>query len=706
MVTKPSLLFVALRRDTADHYLAELRELFQDEVDISTYVFEEANTPPPNDSATVILSAGPASYARCVGIFPADKLLLFERDISFPYYLDQVFLLSPGTTVLVVNELEVGAQEVITQLLSKGVNHVEYIPYWEGCGKDTSGINVALSPGLFQFCPPGILKHIDIQRRHLSVGTFINLLQRLGFGFSYLERLMEYHSNLLFQTYRRLSDQHARTLRLQKTLESMLGNMTDAMLFSEDGIITECNHVAEKLFRAKREYLVNKALPIVFGDEFETHDEPGASYVLTIKKAKYLCTRTDVTAHHGGSRDTRLYTIKSISELENMEAHVRKLLQSKEGKTPKHQFSDIIAVSPSMQRVMETAHEMARSPLRASILITGESGTGKELFAQAIHNASDRASYPFVAVNFGAIPENLVESELFGYESGAFTGASKTGKQGLFEVARYGTIFLDEIGDASPYIQARLLRVLEERELMRLGGTRTISVDVRVIAATNRDLQEMCHEGTFRKDLYHRLNTFPLKIPPIRERSECLQAMLTHFQALYVRKREFSPEAMRCICQYSWPGNARELKNLIDFLTLKPGLECIEFADLPHDLQSTCLGWQIKDIALSIIPTLQKYAPLEIVAAFLFLVNSHTDRPLGRGKLIAMLADRGMRISDARCRSLTAFLAKHGLLEIGRTKQGTRLTSEGKLLLDGLSRSSARNNWPGGWDISKDADIQ
>lgn len=688
METKPSILFAALRRDTADYYLAELRELFQDEVTLAAYVFEEADgTPPDCSGITVILSAGPASHARCVGFFPDDKLLLFERDISFPYYLDQLYLLAPGTRVLVVSELEVGALEVIDQLLSKGLDHVEYTPYWEGCGLDSGDFAVALSPGLFRFCPPGIPELIDIRRRHLSVGTFIDLLQRLGFGFSYLERLMASHSNLLFQTYRRLSDQHIHALRLQKTLETMLGNMTDAILFSEDGVVAQCNHVAEKLFRAKREYLTGKTLPEILGDEFALHDEPGSSYVLTIKKAKYLCTRTDIATHRGGARDTRLYTIKSVSELENMEAHVRKLLHSKEGKTPKHQFTDIIAESPPMRRVLETAREMARSPLGASILITGESGTGKELFAQAIHNASDRASYPFVAVNFGAIPENLVESELFGYESGAFTGASKTGKQGLFEVARYGTIFLDEIGDASLYIQARLLRVLEERDLMRLGGTRTIPVDVRVIAATNRDLQEMCRDGTFRTDLYHRLNTFPLKVPPLRERSECLQAMLAHFQSFYLRQREFSPEALRCIYQYSWPGNARELKNLIDFLTLKPGHDRIEFEDLPYDLKSAHLGRQAGDLVLDVMPALQEYAPLETVIAFLSLVGAHADRPLGRTRLIAKLAERGMPLSDARCRSLFSLLADRGLLEKGKTKQGSRLTPKGKDFLKRLRGS-------------------
>ncbi|CAK7011738.1 MAG: Anaerobic nitric oxide reductase transcription regulator NorR [Desulfovibrio sp.] len=324
---------------------------------------------------------------------------------------------------------------------------------------------------------------------------------------------------------------------------------------------------------------------------------------------------------------------------------------------------------------------MARSPLGASILITGESGTGKELFAQAIHNASDRAQYPFVAVNFGAIPENLVESELFGYESGAFTGASKSGKKGLFEVARYGTIFLDEIGDASPYIQARLLRVLEEKELMRLGGTKTIPVNVRVIAATNRDLLKMCGEGGFRTDLYHRLNTFPLKIPPLRERPECLSAMIEYFQSSYMRKRTFSKDALQCIYHYTWPGNARELKNMIDFLTLKPGEASIEMEDLPYDIRSAYMAAEQASLAASVLPTLASYTSLDTIYSLLALMEAHIAPPLGRNKLLEKLAAQGVSLSDARCRSLLNFLATHDLVEKGRTKQGTVISRKGKTVL-------------------------
>lgn len=199
----------------------------------------------------------------------------------------------------------------------------------------------------------------------------------------------------------------------------------------------------------------------------------------------------------------------------------------------------------------------------------GETGTGKELFAQAIHNASRRQGQPFVAINCAAVPENLLESELFGYEEGAFTGARKKGKPGLFELAHGGTIFLDEIGDIAQAIQIKLLRVLQQKEIMRVGGQHTIPIDVRVIAATNRNLLAAVQEGTFRADLYYRLNVLPLYLPPLRERKEDIPVLLRDmlFKANRTLAR-YAPviarEILTHLPAYSWPGNVRELQNIAE----------------------------------------------------------------------------------------------------------------------------------------------
>jgi transcriptional regulator with GAF, ATPase, and Fis domain len=224
-----------------------------------------------------------------------------------------------------------------------------------------------------------------------------------------------------------------------------------------------------------------------------------------------------------------------------------------------------------MQEVLATVERVA--PTNSTVLLGGESGVGKDLIARAIHEKSRRASGPFVKINSTAIPENLLESELFGYEKGAFTGAT-TSKPGKFEMADKGTLFLDEIGDVPPATQVKLLRVLQEREFERLGGTRTIKVDVRLIAATNRDLRAALEEGTFREDLYYRLNVVPIDIPPLRTHKEDVPGLANLFLARFAKESGraekitgISPAALQLLMAHYWPGNVRELQNVIERAT-------------------------------------------------------------------------------------------------------------------------------------------
>jgi formate hydrogenlyase transcriptional activator len=229
-------------------------------------------------------------------------------------------------------------------------------------------------------------------------------------------------------------------------------------------------------------------------------------------------------------------------------------------------FERIIGNSPALESVLEQVERVA--PTDSTVLIQGETGTGKELIAHAIHNISSRCGRPFVRVNCAAIPLDLLESELFGHEKGAFTGAIAQ-KTGRFELADKGTLFLDEVGDIPPALQPKLLRVLQEQEFERLGSTRTHKVDVRLVAATHRDLTEMVNRGEFRSDLYYRLNVFPVVLPPLRERREDVPALVSHFVDIYGRRigREIEhipATTMTALMSYQWPGNIRELQNLIE----------------------------------------------------------------------------------------------------------------------------------------------
>jgi len=229
-------------------------------------------------------------------------------------------------------------------------------------------------------------------------------------------------------------------------------------------------------------------------------------------------------------------------------------------------FEQVIGSSPALESVLDQVERVA--PTDSTVLIQGETGTGKELIAHAIHNLSLRCGRPFVRLNCAAIPLDLLESELFGHEKGAFTGAIAQ-KIGRFELADKGTLFLDEVGDIPPALQPKLLRVLQEQEFERLGSTRTHQVDVRLVAATNRNLMEMANRGEFRSDLYYRLNVFPVLLPPLRERREDIPALVTHFIEIYGSRmsrqiQHIPPTTMSALMSYPWPGNIRELQNLIE----------------------------------------------------------------------------------------------------------------------------------------------
>ena len=284
-----------------------------------------------------------------------------------------------------------------------------------------------------------------------------------------------------------------------------------------------------------------------------------------------------------------LMLLKRVMELQDLQAENSQL---KRTLNQRYGYENLIGSSEGIQKVCSLIEKVAETD--STILILGESGTGKELVARTIHYNSPRKNKPLIPINCGAIPETLLESELFGHEKGAFTGASTT-RIGRFELADGGTIFLDEIGDMSPTLQVKLLRVLQQREFERVGGVRTIKVDVRIIAATNIDLEHAVHEGKFREDLYYRLNVIPVVIPPLRERADDIPLLMDHFLSHFNKSKKrdikgFSPAAMDILISYPWPGNIRELENLVERLIILKGNGTICPDDLPEKFISHTLN--------------------------------------------------------------------------------------------------------------------
>ncbi len=282
------------------------------------------------------------------------------------------------------------------------------------------------------------------------------------------------------------------------------------------------------------------------------------------------------------SLEKTVLAVRNALDRQRLELENRALRQTLE------QRYEIVGESPAIQALRE--HIRSAAPSHGRVLIRGESGTGKELIARAIHRESLRADRPFVEVNCAAIPDELIESELFGHEKGAFTGAT-TKRRGKFDLADGGTIFLDEVGDMSLKTQAKVLRVLQEQTFERVGGTETLTVDVRVIAASNKPLEDEIQRGTFREDLFYRLNVIPFEVPPLRERKEDIPLLATHFLRLFSgeygkREKSLSPEAMDLLLQHPWPGNVRELRNVIERMVIMVPQDTIKHFDVAPSLRA------------------------------------------------------------------------------------------------------------------------
>ncbi len=352
-------------------------------------------------------------------------------------------------------------------------------------------------------------------------------------------------------------------------------------VLAENGLVAK--HILEEQVVAAA--MVDLSMPVMNGLEllkWLQHDGPS---IPVIMMSGYGRITDAVEAMKLGAQD---YVVKPVNP-EELIIRVKRLIDNQKLKEQvelgrRERFGDQVWIgdSPKMVEIKTLVEKVASTP--STVLITGESGTGKEVVARAIHQLSPQASKPFIAVNLGGIPDTLLESELFGYERGAFTGAVSR-KIGMFELAAGGTLFLDEIGEMPFHLQVKLLRVLQERKIQRLGGTQSIPVDARILAATNRNVEQQVHEGLFREDLFYRLNVIQIKVPPLREHQEDIPKLVGFFLKKYTRTmgknvRRIDPGSLRALQDYRFPGNVRELENMIERVVILADSEIIHLRDL------------------------------------------------------------------------------------------------------------------------------
>jgi transcriptional regulator with PAS, ATPase and Fis domain len=417
----------------------------------------------------------------------------------------------------------------------------------------------------------GLMCMDDTQRQHLvsKSRVILNFVQHMCDIIAL--KLNEYESHQIEKGLYQKIESHS------VLLDYILNSISDGYLIVDnDNKITRINQSAKAILNIKKDDNFQSELLSEFLKNFDKHGYEGTiSFYdeLLISQKYYGITINSIFSEN-----------EPIGKILNFKTLNKIGYQAMRKVGASITAHEILGESPGMIQMKGLVMKSAENNL--NVLLTGESGTGKELVARAIHNTSQRRENPFIALNCAAIPETLLESELFGFESGAFTGAMKGGKPGKFELAHKGTLFLDEIGDMPLFLQAKLLRVLQDFAIERVGCTKPRQVDVRIIAATNQNIEAMLAEGTFRRDLFYRLNVIPITIPPLRERGEDIPLLIRHFLGKYSQlakspDKRLSQEVLDVLRLYSWPGNVRELENLIQYLTFIESEETIGISALP-----------------------------------------------------------------------------------------------------------------------------
>ena len=561
--------------------LGQIMEFLPKEMKVFSYAIDEGLPEGYEKGLTIVSSQVVLEELEELGKMPEDKnILVAKRTINYNG-VAKILRIPKGTEVLFVNDVEETALEAIDSLMALGLDEISYLPYYPGKNLPPDRRpEIAITPGEGEMAPAFIKTVYDIGPRELDFTTITEILNRLNLLDQKAGELSRKYLSKIIAMSKEIAEYSNQVIRLNWHLNSVIDGLSEGLLvYDPAGIISVFNENLQAILGCPGENYEGKRLKDVL------YHKPLIAYLMDPGEiaeqiVQFNGSEVVVKKIHLKGSDSYVATFKNVKEaIESNDQLKRDLI--KKGHFAKYSFGDIIGHSEKLQRAKEIVGKLADTDL--TILMQGESGTGKELFASAIHNASKRAKQPFLAANFSALPDELIESELFGYEEGAFTGAKKGGKIGLFQQAEGGTIFLDEIGDVTLKLQARLLRVLQEKEIMPIGGHTIKSVDVRVIAATNKDLVTMVKEGKFRQDLYYRLKMGYIQIPSLRERKEDIRDLVRYIVGTESKEPiTIKEDVIQHLLNYDWPGNVRELKNTLEYMLAIRDGDTLEVKDIPE----------------------------------------------------------------------------------------------------------------------------
>lgn len=673
---------VTFMASAARFYSQQLKELFGDTIETRLFSIEEHTTSEIISADIIVVSTYSIFETMKNNISVGSEIVIPNLTFS-KTALGKIKEIPKGRKCMLVNSSVDMCIDTISLISQLGVNDIEFVPVYPGMN-EIPNLELAVTPGESKFAPGNVKELLDIGDRILDTSTIIEIVLKLNLEyFLKEEKFIKYFEKIATNSYS-LEKLAGRTNKLESQFDILLRILDEGIIgVNANGIVYAINISAETIIgRRKDEVIGRKAKEILSNIPFEEvigSLEPVKNRLIKINDVHVDLSIEPVIS--GNIAIGAFATVKKFKDTEFQQQKLRLQLLNR-GYRAKYSFEDIIGESAVIVKTKKIAEKMART--NSPVLITGESGTGKELFAQALHNSSLRKEFPFVAVNCAAIPENLLESELFGYEEGAFTGAKKGGKPGLFEFAHMGTLFLDEIEAMSLNLQSKLLRILQEKEVVRLGGDRVISVDVRVIATTNENINDLIHKSRFRKDLYFRLNVLPLNIPPLRDRGEDVLIIMEKIKQDLNSKFELSQEIKNIFLNYSWEGNIRELRNYIEYLTCISE-DKITIEDLPFNLSN--YGNNTNNYENVAIKDIKEYKDFindlgdklrDYIIVMEQLELCYRNRTgIGRRALARIIEEKNIFLSEPEIRTIFINLEKHKMITVSRGRGGSKLTEAG-----------------------------
>ncbi len=671
---------ITLGKHVSTFYESIIKSLFGDLISLSSYSVSDGSINNIDKADVFVVTTDAFENNTDYNKFLPMDVPKVELNVEFTKKnIETLMKVQRGTCSYFVNLSEIMVRECIARLSQLGINHINFIPCFPGA-QPSKDCDLAITVGEDRYVPETVKRIIDLGHRVPDSNTIVEIALRLNLDYL-LERenFKEYFNSIASSNYNfnKLFD---RSLNMESQFDILMKIIDTGIIgVNESDVVFACNSKAEEITGIFKEQAID--MPVKLSFPFLPLEECRTTgKKITNRLIKFRGIDIDVTVAPVIRKNEYIgafATIRRFTEEESKQHNLRIQLLNKGHKT-KYTFNDIIGESESIRKACAIAKKMAKN--NSSVLIEGESGTGKELFAHAIHNESDRKNNPFIAINCAAMPDNLLESELFGYEEGSFTGAKKGGKLGLFEFAHKGSIFLDEVEGMSPALQIKLLRVIQEREIMRVGGNKIISVDVRIIASSNESLADLVNKGVFRSDLYYRLNTLPIQIPPLRDRGTDIMYLFEQIKKELNGQFKLSPQVENAFMSHYWNGNVRELHNYVEYLTYLDK-DYIEYEDLPvsfHKGLNIISKTPEDDLDVNLLKKLSGNKLDDYCFVLEILHEGYVQQKnMGRNSIAERAESLGRFLTQQEVRSILYDLNNLGLIIITHGRGGSRINDRG-----------------------------